>query len=157
VIGKDSDGNEVARVELGNSGSPYATAQLVVTNPGEKIAEVVWTNSYAWVDTISRALFMVTSAPQDLLEFFEAAVEAGELGSEGRRPWMRSFHLEMMRRQLETAERFRRRGWTALACAFPDMAHSHADGCPWPGDWGTGPAAEDLADLILHWIDFLCE
>jgi hypothetical protein len=98
--------------------------------------------------------FELEKIPEEILDFFDDAVAKGELkgsgpgrSAEGR--------LKALRNMLEEAEALIQQGDIKEACGQLRQAYLRTDGEPRPPDFVEGPAAGELAQMILDLMDDL--
>ncbi|MBN1857553.1 MAG: thrombospondin type 3 repeat-containing protein [Dehalococcoidia bacterium] len=81
-------------------------------------------------------------------EFFNEAVEAGNLEGIGRTGRLCDLRVSQVRTFLERADRFIEANNDSATCAMLRVAYSRCDGEGGPTDWVQGEAAPELGSMI---------
>jgi hypothetical protein len=95
---------------------------------------------------------------QDILDFFDASVEAGTLDGRGQRPQSKKAQLRVFRFRLVAASTLIEAGHDGLACHRLERAYLRSDGQTPPPDFLVGDATAELNTMILQlMVDMGCE
>jgi hypothetical protein len=95
---------------------------------------------------------------QDILDFFDEAVDQGTLDGAGPCPAARRAKRRIFRRMLVRIGRLYDRGHERAACRLLNWTLLRSDGVPRPRDFVAGEAQQELNDMIV-WLlsDWACE
>jgi hypothetical protein len=91
---------------------------------------------------------------QEILDFFDEAVAKGELKGSGPGRSAEE-RLKALRNMLDEAKALIQQGGIKEACGQLRQAYLRTDGEPRPPDFVEGPAAGELAQMILDLMDDL--
>jgi probable HAF family extracellular repeat protein len=97
--------------------------------------------------------FMATPNPvptfQDILDFFDKSVNDGVLSGVGSTPQASTGRMWALRNMIVQAKIYKEAGHNRLSCNQLMDAYNKTDGLPNPDDFVSGPAASQLAQMIL--------
>lgn len=93
---------------------------------------------------------------EDVLDFFDAAMDEGTIEGRGKGPKIAEFRLIAMRKLLRAAGVLMENGHNKIACFLLNRADLRSDGLSRPKDFIAGEAVSDLNGMIQEVMDILC-
>jgi hypothetical protein len=116
---------------------------------------------FGYIDGTSSAAYLITGDIEslsatpvteptidDILNFFNEAVDAGTIEGRGRKPWLANVKLWIFGQMLESAKWLLEHDKTKHACKILKHAYNRSDGNRRPHDFVIGEPVPDLATMI---------
>lgn len=123
--------------------------------PATAILAIDWTNGSAGTAYVALEGVGVDTSGEpvtidDIIDFFDAGVEAGTIEGRGHRPRIKRARLRAMRCLLEAAGYLLEGGHNDLACITLRRAYKRSDGQSRPQDFVVGDDVPELNAMILQ-------